>query len=294
MFLDSGFRRNDGWYPVACCGVVHSAGGGRGFDLPASQRLVEGRQVPAPWGGIVHFLSIRIEKDIMIESSMSLECYKRLKVQRESNRFLLAGLTGGIATGKTAVAEILGVLGSEIIDFDILARQVVEPGKPAWEKIVDYFGKNVLQEDRCLDRKKISAIVFGNPGKRKVLESITHPLIFEEFENRLNDISQNCPGAIVHGVMPLMIEIGLQGLFQKVIVVYISRASQIRRLVVRDKISLEDAENILKAQVPIEEKLRYADFVINNEGTLDETRIQVERLWQALKRIQKDRNPSLI
>lgn len=230
----------------------------------------------------------------MIESSMSLECYKRLNVQRESNRFLLAGLTGGIATGKTAVAEMLRVLGSEIIDFDILARQVVEPGKPAWEKIVEYFGKNVLQEDRCLDRKKISAIVFGNLGKRKVLESITHPLIFDEFEKRLNDISQNCPGAIVHGVMPLMIEIGLQGLFQKVIVIYISRASQIRRLVVRDKISLEDAENILKAQVPIEEKLRYADFVINNEGTLDETRIQVERLWQTLKRIQKERNPGLI
>lgn len=230
----------------------------------------------------------------MIESSMSLECYKRLKAHRESNRFLLIGLTGGIATGKTAAAEMLRVLGSEIIDFDILARQVVEPGKPAWEKIVEYFGKNVLQEDSCLDRKKISAIVFQNPSKRKILESITHPLIFEEFENRLNDISLNYPGTIVHGVMPLMIEIGLQGLFQKVIVVYISRARQIRRLVDRDKISVEHAENILKAQVPVEEKLRYADFIINNEGALDETRIQVERLWQALKRIQKERNLSFI
>ena len=228
----------------------------------------------------------------MIESSISTECYQRLMLLRENRGILLTGLTGGIATGKTTAAEMLKVLGSEIIDFDILARDVVEPGKPAWEQIVEYFGESALKEDRSLDRKKISAIVFRDPGKRNVLEAITHPVIFEEYENRLINIIRKDPGAIVVGVMPLMIEIGLQDLFQNIIVVYISREGQIKRLVDRDKITVEQAENILNAQVPIEEKLKYADFVINNECPLDETRRQVEALWQELKRIQEYRDKS--
>lgn len=205
---------------------------------------------------------------------------------------LLLGVTGGIASGKTEVANMLEELGAPIIDFDVIARQVVEPGKPAWQEIVDYFGKQVVQEDDSLDRKKLSNIVFRDMEKRKKLESFTHPRISEEFVRQLNEIAEKTPGAIIQVVIPLLIELNLQYKFHKLMVVYIPEELQIERLVERDGISKEEATNILKAQLPIEEKVGYADYVIHNERSLEETRRQVEDLWQTLKKVQKEKGES--
>jgi dephospho-CoA kinase len=205
---------------------------------------------------------------------------------------LLLGVTGGIASGKTAVANMLEELGAPIIDFDVIARQVVEPGKPAWQEIVDYFGKQVVQEDGSLDRKKLSNIVFRDMEKRKKLESFTHPRISEEFVRQVNEIAEETPGAIIQVVIPLLIELNLQYRFHKLMVVYIPEQLQVERLAKRDGISKEEAANILKAQLPIEEKVGYADYVIHNERSLEETRRQVNDLWQTLKKVQKEKGES--
>ena len=200
---------------------------------------------------------------------------------------LLVAVTGGIASGKSAVSKMLEDLGAPIIDYDVSAREIVDPGKPAWKDIVACFGEHVLKEDRQIDRKKLSDIVFHDAKKRKQLECITHPRIIEEAARRADEIAVRNPNAILQVAVPLLVEINIQDKFDKVLVVYVSRETQIERLMKRDGITREAAESILKAQLPIDEKLRYADFVIHNEGTLEETRRQVEQVWKELEKCQK-------
>jgi len=202
---------------------------------------------------------------------------------------LLLGVTGGIASGKSTVARMLEEKGAPTIDFDVLAREVVEPDQPAWKQIVDYFGEQVLQEDRTLDRKKLSGIVFSDLEKKKKLESFTHPMIGLVFVQRLNEITERDPDAIVQVVIPLLVEANMQYMFHKVLVVHIPREVQIERLMKRDKISRDEAETIEASQMPIDEKVGYADFVIHNEGDLDKTQQEVDRLWEDLKNLQKKR-----
>jgi dephospho-CoA kinase len=214
----------------------------------------------------------------------------QVEALKGKGKHLLLGVTGGIASGKTSVANMLEALGAPVIDFDILARQVVEPEEPAWKEIVSYFGEQVLQEDGTLDRKKISEIVFDDIEKRKKLESFTHGRIGEAFMKQVDEILTKTPDAVIQVVIPLLIETNVQHMFDKILVVYTSREIQIERLTLRDGISRKEAENIIASQLPIDEKLGYADFVVNNEETLDEARKQVEDLWQALKEIQKSKN----
>jgi dephospho-CoA kinase len=183
---------------------------------------------------------------------------------------------------------MLEELGAPAIDFDILARVVVEPEKSAWKDIVDYFGKQVLQDDGFIDRKKLSKIVFADMEKRKKLESFTHPRIHKAFVKQVQSISQKDPNAIIQAVVPLLLELNMQYLFDKTLVIYIPPEQQIERLVARDGISEEEAANILKAQLPIDEKVGYADFVIDNSRSLEETRSQAASLWQKLKTFQKE------
>ena len=208
---------------------------------------------------------------------------------KRNDDYLLVGVTGGIASGKTVVAKMLEALGAPIIDFDVLARQVVEPGKPAFMQIVDYFGKEVLQEDGALDRNKLSKIVFQDTEKRNQLEGFTHSPIYEAFLKQVSDITERDPEAIIQAVVPLLIEKNLQSIFDKVLVVYVPEAQQIERLVERDGISREEAAHMLKAQLPIDEKLAYADFVVNNEGSMEETKRQVEEIWLELKKLQGEK-----
>jgi dephospho-CoA kinase len=184
---------------------------------------------------------------------------------------------------------MLRELGVPIIDFDLIARQVVEPGTPGYERIVAYFGRQVLQPDGGLDRKKLSKIVFGDMEKRKKLESFTHPPIYEEFFRQVNAITAEDPEAIIQVVIPLLIELNLQYLFDRILVVYIPPEEQIARLAKRDDISTEEAATILKAQLSIADKLSFADYVVNNEGDLEETRRQVATIWEDLRRCQAER-----
>lgn len=209
-----------------------------------------------------------------------------MKLRGDDNR-LIVGITGGIASGKSTVSDMLEELGAPLIDFDQLARQVVEPGTPALAGITDYFGRQVLGEDGRLDRKKLSDIVFKDFEKRKKLESFTHPAIFEAFFQQVDEITANTPDAIIQSSIPLLVELNLQFLFDKLILVYISPEKQVERLVLRDKISEADAANILKSQLSIDEKVAYADFVINNEKSVEETKKQVNKVWRELKKIQR-------
>ena len=212
------------------------------------------------------------------------------EIRGKDNRVLL-GVTGGIATGKTVVAQMLEELGAKMIDFDVLSRIVVEPGKPAWREIVAFFGKQVLKEDQTLDRKKLSEMVFPDREKRRKLEGITHPRIIEEFFRWVKEYASKGPNALIVAVVPLLFEINLQHLFHKILVVYTPEEIQIDRLIKRDRISREIAETILRSQMPIEEKRGCAHYVVDNLGSLEEIRIQIEEVWQKLKQFQKERLP---
>jgi len=234
--------------------------------------------------------TVGAEQDLTNASPASYGAIGQVEAIRGKNdRRLLLGVTGGIATGKSTVVEMLKKKGAPVIDFDLLARKVVEPDQPAWRDIVAYFGEQVLQEDRTLDRKKLSDIVFRDIEKRRKLESFTHPRIHEEFVKELEELISKDPNSIIQVDIPLMIELNLQYMFHKLLVVYTPAEVQIKRLMERDGISREEAVNRLKAQLPIEEKVGYADFVIHNEGTLEETQKQVDELWEKLKEIQNSR-----
>ena len=210
------------------------------------------------------------------------------EIRGRDNRLLL-GVTGGIASGKTTVARMLEELGAPMIDFDGLSRLVVEPGKPAWNDIAAYFGEQVLLEDKTLDRKKLAEIVFRDPEKRKKLEGFTHPRIYEEFFRLVKEFAQKDPKVIIQVIIPLLIEANLQYLFHKLLLVYVPPEVQIHRLMERDHISREMAENILAAQLPIDGKKAYADFIVDNSRSLEETKSQVGEVWQKLKDFQEER-----
>ncbi len=200
---------------------------------------------------------------------------------------LVLGVTGGIASGKTTVAHMLAELGASIIDFDLLAREVVAPGRPAFREIVDYFGDEVIGEDGNLNRKRLSGIVFRDAGKRQILEGMTHPRILAAFGCQIRQLAEKDPHGIVQAVIPLLFEVHLRSLVHKVLVVYVSPDTQIERLMKRDQITREEALRILDAQMPIDQKAARADFVIHNEEGLDETKKQVTALWQQIKETQK-------
>jgi dephospho-CoA kinase len=197
------------------------------------------------------------------------------------NNSLILGLTGGIACGKSTVADMLQELGAETIDFDLLARQVVEPGKAALKRIAEYFGADILQKDGNLDRKKLSKIVFQDKEKRRILESFTHPAINGEYFRQVNAVAEKSP--IIQAVIPLLFEFNLQDMADKILVVYIPREKQIERLALRDGISASEAARMVDTQMPVEEKVRRADFVIRNDGDIEDTRRHIRTLWKSLR-----------
>ena len=205
------------------------------------------------------------------------------KVRGAVPKGVVAGLTGVIASGKSTVSTKLAELGAKLIDFDLIARQVVEPGRPAYNDVLKYFGTQVCQEDGTLDRKKISDIVFKDMEKRKKLEEFTHPRIYEEFFRQLEEFGKENPGSIVIVDIPLLVELNLMYLFEKIIVVSVSPETQKERLMARDGIDEEEASRIISSQLSVKEKKGFADWVIENDGSKEETLGQVERLFEELK-----------
>ena len=202
---------------------------------------------------------------------------------------LIVALTGGIGSGKTSVTEMFKDEGAYVIDFDYLARVVVEPDKPAWKKIIDYFGPEILSPDRTLNRSVLAEIVFSDIKSRKALEGFTHPRIFEKRDTLLKDIKKKDPKAIVIVDIPLLFELSLKKKYDKVILVYVSRDVQIKRAIKRGVLTKEGVEKRLKTQIPIEEKKLLSDYIINNEGSMKDTRDQVRKVVHELKKLEKRR-----
>ncbi|WP_342555217.1 dephospho-CoA kinase [Paenibacillus sp. FSL R7-0652] len=186
------------------------------------------------------------------------------------------GLTGGIATGKSSVSAYLASKGALLIDADVIAREVMEPGHPVLAAAVQRFGQAILHEDGTLDRKKLGSIVFQHPEERKALEAITHPAIRKEMRERAAAYELKHPDKLVVSDIPLLYESGLEDGFTEIMVVYVPRAVQLERLMNRDQMSKADAEARIAAQMDIERKRERADIVIDNSGSWSETEKQLE------------------
>ena len=197
-------------------------------------------------------------------------------------RFLLVGLTGGIATGKSTVHDMLASPSVRVVDADALAREVVEAGTPAYARIVAEFGKDVLQPDGRLDRARLAEIVFPDEVKRKRLEAITHPAIRARFERIMADLEKTGFDGILVWDAALLVESGGSKNMDRVVVVTTDPATQLRRLIARDGCSEEAARARTASQMPLAVKARYADYVIDNSGTREQTDVRVREVYRAL------------
>lgn len=197
-------------------------------------------------------------------------------------------LTGGIASGKTAVSDRMAEAGIRIIDTDVIARQVVKPGTPGLARVVEVFGTDVLQPDGALDRRALRQRVFDSPSARKQLESITHPLIRTQVDK---DIEAASDEPVIVLVVPLLIESGFFETADEVVVVDVPESVQIARLRERDDITEQQAGKILAAQTSREERLKHADHVIDNSGSLRQLDERVDAyLQRLLSDAGKDKN----
>ena len=194
----------------------------------------------------------------------------------------LVGLTGGIASGKSTVAKILQSLGAAIVNADDLAREVVEPGHEAWKEIVASFGADILQSDQTLDRQKLRTLIFNQPKARKRLESIIHPRVRALAEERIRDYAAaGYPVAIYE--VPLLFEGNLQEWLRPVILVACDVETQTARLQNRDHLTAADAEKHIAAQMSLKDKRRLADYVIENNGSLEDLERQTRQILEELK-----------
>lgn len=196
---------------------------------------------------------------------------------RDGSRRLLIGLTGGIASGKSTVAELLASRGAVVIDADRLAREVVRPGTPGLAAIVARFGPDVLLPDGTLNRPALGRVVFADADARRDLEAIIHPAV----RARARALTEATAGdAVVVQVIPLLVETGQAGDFDLVVVVDVAPGVQVERIRARDGLDDDQARARLQAQAGREERLAAADVVIDNAGPLSDLTGQVDRLWR--------------
>ena len=187
------------------------------------------------------------------------------------------GLTGGIASGKSTVADELARLGALVIDADRLAREVVDPGTPELAKVAERFPDTVV--DGRLDRAKLAAVVFVNPQARRDLERIIHPAV----RKRAAELEQSAPpGSVVVHVIPLLVETGQESDFDLCVVVDVDHETQLSRLLARDGMTRAEAEARIGAQATREQRLAAADVVIDNSGSVTQLREQIDDVWSVL------------
>jgi dephospho-CoA kinase len=191
------------------------------------------------------------------------------------------GLTGNIGSGKSTVAAMLREAGIPVLDADRISREVTAPGGRAYDAVVQAFGREILRDDGSIDRKRLGEIVFADPGSRDRLERITHPAIFGAMKEAIAGIEREGHRAAVVEAA-LIHESGKKGLFEAVISVTCDRETALSRLAARDGMSRSQAEARLRAQMDADRKAEASEYVIDNSGTLDETRRQVERIMHVL------------
>ena len=193
----------------------------------------------------------------------------------------IVGLTGSVGTGKSTVTKFFRQLGAYIIDWDELARAVVRPHSKAWKEIVEYFGKDFLNEDLTINRQKLAEVVFSDKEKVTKLNHIVHPEVLKKDERMTSEIKSLDPDALIIKDIPLLFELTRPIFVDRIVVVSASEQTQLKRLEEMG-MSREDAQSRIKSQLPLEEKIKYADFVINNDGSLEETKRQVEQICTLL------------
>ncbi|BAT71780.1 dephospho-CoA kinase [Thermosulfidibacter takaii ABI70S6] len=197
-------------------------------------------------------------------------------------RIIKVGLTGGIATGKSTVAKIIREhLIIPIINSDEIAHEIIKKDKDGYYKILKAFGESILDENGEIDRKKLGQIVFSDAEKRKLLESILHPMITAEIDRRVRELEKEGKKIVVLEI-PLLFEKNLTNRVDYTVVVYTPEDLQIKRLMERDELSREEALARLKSQIPIDQKTKMADFVIDNSKSLEETKQQTIRVFEEI------------
>lgn len=200
---------------------------------------------------------------------------------------LRVGLTGSIAVGKSHVCRVFESLGCHVLDADDVARKVVEPGTKGLADIVSHFGEGILNSDGTLDRKKLGSIVFADEAKRQLLNSITHPLVFEAQDKWLESVESRDANGIAIIDAALMIESGGFKRFDKLVVVWCEPGIQLKRLIMRDGLSEPEALKRIGSQMPQDQKKAFADFLIDTSGSYSETDEQVEEVFRALREHQR-------
>jgi dephospho-CoA kinase len=196
---------------------------------------------------------------------------------------ILVGLTGGLATGKSTVARLFRDCGAHVIDADDLARQVVQPGKPAWKEIVRTFGRQVLRSDRTLDRSALARLVFGSRAKLNRLNAIVHPRVAREQARLTREIAGKDRHAVIVYDVPLLFEAGVHKRMDKTIVVTADRGTQIARLTKRNGFTRAEALRRIRAQMPLAKKVGMADYVLDGTLTLTDLRRETARIYCTLR-----------
>ncbi|MGZ3457303.1 MAG: dephospho-CoA kinase [Archangium sp.] len=190
------------------------------------------------------------------------------------------GLTGGIASGKSTVSRMLRELGAQVLDADVIAREVVEPGTPGLKAVAERF-PGVVGPDGRLDRAKLGARVFGDPQERAALNALLHPLIGQQFLLRTQALAEQGVARLIYDA-PLLIENRLHEAMDGVVLVWVPREVQKARLRARDGLDEAAAEARLAAQLPLDEKRPHATWLVDNSGSLEATRARVEEVWRAM------------
>ena len=196
---------------------------------------------------------------------------------------LIVGLTGGIASGKSLVAKVFKDLGAHVIDADKIVHELLEPGQQAWEEVVEYFGPGIVFPDKTIDRRKLGEIVFNNAEKRTWLNQCLHPKVFAAYTARVKHLCARAPHDIIVLDAALLIETGYHEKMDRIVVVYATQEQQMERLTSRDRFSREQALVRIRSQMPLSEKRKQADYVIENTGTREETEQQAREIFQKLK-----------
>ncbi len=207
--------------------------------------------------------------------------------QTEYNRDMesprIIGLTGGIASGKSTVAQILTTLGAAVVDADDVARSVVEPGSPGLQRLKQQFGDAIISDSGTLDRSAVAQIVFSNPQARKQLNAILHPLIAAESQRRIAALAKQGHRLVIYDAA-LLVENDLHKNMDALIVVSVPESLQRERLAARDGLDDSAIASRLRAQLPLEKKTQVADYIVDNSGTIEETRRQTTEMWKTIIR----------
>jgi dephospho-CoA kinase len=209
--------------------------------------------------------------------------------QAQKNKKIVLGITGSFGSGKSTVAGIFRALGGRVIDADRLAHASLQPGTPEYKRVVRAFGRGILRADNRIDRQRLARIVFNKAASLKRLNKIIHPAVIRRIKRGIESAKKKF--IIVDA--PLLIEAGLQRIVDRLIVVRINPAKQIRRIKLKTQLGKTDILKRMKFQLPLRAKERLADFIIDNNGSLPRTRNQVEKIWKSLAPDIKDKAPGV-